>query len=133
MAIGETSVVFDEGMYLTPAFEPFRFQEFPRTREELERIATTKELIDTITLDVVEGGLEAAIDEGEAAVERTARSTIIREQHDYRASINTVDCDSVTHVSWAPTADPIRAHYSLDEIREGDVFLFNDVYESHGT
>jgi hypothetical protein len=30
--------------------------------------------------------------EAEAAVERTARSTIIREQHDYRASVNTVDC-----------------------------------------
>ena len=44
--------------------------------------------VDPITLDVVEGGLEAAIEEAEAAVERTARSTIIREQHDYRASLN---------------------------------------------
>ena len=86
-----------------------------------------------LTVDVIEWGIEAAIEEAEAAVERTARSTIIREQHDYRASLNTVDCNSVSHVSWAATADPIRAYYELENIHEGDVFLYNDVYESSGT
>lgn len=128
----ETPVVFDESVYLTDAFEPFRQQEFPRPPEEWARIERDKKRLDSITLDVVEGALEAAIDEAEVAVERTARSTIIREQHDYRASINTVDCDNATHVSFGATADPIRTYYSLEEIRPGDIFIFNDVYEAHG-
>ena len=129
----DDTVFFDESVYLTDEFEPFRTQEFPREPEEWARIERDKERVDSITLDVVEGALEAAISEAEAAVERTARSTIIREQHDYRAAINSVDCDSVTHVSFGATADPIRAYFQLDEIRPGDVFIYNDVYEAHGT
>ena len=129
----ETPALFDESVYLTDAFEPFRTQEFPRPPEEWTRIERDKKRLDSITLDVVEGALEAAIDEAEAAVERTARSTIIREQHDFRAAINSVDCDSVTHVSFGATADPIRSYYALDQIRPGDIFIYNDVYESHGT
>ena len=53
--------------------------------------------------------------EAEAAVERTARSTIIREQHDYRASLNTLDCLSVSRVSWAATADPIRMKFTQEK------------------
>ncbi|MCY4086948.1 MAG: hydantoinase B/oxoprolinase family protein [Actinomycetia bacterium] len=123
----------DESAYAPPAFEPFRTQEWPRAGGELERIARARERLDPITVDVVEGALESAIAEAEAGVERTARSTLIREQHDFRASVNTVDCQSVTHVSFAATADAVRAHYPLEEIHEGDVFLFNDVYDSHGT
>ncbi|WP_419880457.1 hydantoinase B/oxoprolinase family protein [Peribacillus sp. B-H-3] len=89
--------------------------------------------MDPITLDVVEGGLEAAVEEGEAAVELAGRSTIIREQHDYRASICTVDCNNVTSVSWGASADAVRAHFPLEDIYEGDVFLYNDAYDSHGT
>ena len=126
-------IIFDELEYAPPAFEPFRFQEWPRPDADWERVERDKAKIDPVTLDVIEGALESAIEEGEAAVERTGRSTIIREQHDYRASVNTMDCENVTHVSFAPTADPIRAYFSLEEINEGDVFLFNDVYESHGT
>ena len=126
-------VYFDEEAYAPPAFEPFRTQEWPVDADQRARIARAKARLDPITIDVVEGALESAIDEAEAGVERTARSTLIREQHDFRASVNTVDCQSVTHVSFAATADPIRAHYPLEEIREGDVFLFNDAYDSHGT
>jgi N-methylhydantoinase B len=125
--------IYDESVYETPEFWPFRFKTWPRPDADWERIERNKAQLDPITIDVVEGALESAIEEAEAAVERTARSTIIREQHDYRASINTLDCDSVTHVSWGATADPIREHFPLEEIRPGDVFLYNDVYESHGT
>ena len=106
---------------------------FSREDKNWPRIAALKDEIDSVTLDVLEWALEAAIDEGEAAIERTAVSTIVREQHDYRASLNTVDCNSVTRVSWAATADPIRNYYSLDEIHEGDVYLYNDIHESSGT
>ena len=129
----DDTVIFDESVYLTDEFEPFRTQVFPRPPKVWARIERDKGRLDSITLDVVEGALEAAISEAEAAVERTARSTIIREQHDYRAAINSVDCDSVTHVSFGATADPIRAHFPLEEIRPGDLFIYNDVYEAHGT
>ncbi|WP_179223954.1 hydantoinase B/oxoprolinase family protein [Paenibacillus tyrfis] len=129
----DNAVFFDTSVYRTSQYKPFRQQEWPRSEEEWTRIERCKALVDPITLDVVEGGLEAAIEEGEAAVERAGRSTIIREQHDFRASICTVDCNNVTSVSWGASADPIRAHFPLEEIREGDVFLYNDPYDSHGT
>ena len=123
----------DETKYQPPAYEPFRMRDFPRDDADWKRVQAIKGGLDVLTVDVIEWGIEAAIEEAEAAVERTARSTIIREQHDYRASLNTVDCNSVSHVSWAATADPIRAYYELEDIYEGDVFLYNDVYESSGT
>ena len=131
LAAGAT--IFDEAPYLTDAYAPTRKSTFERDDEHWPRIKALKETIDSVTLDVLEWALEAAIDEGEAAVERTAVSTIVREQHDYRASLNTVDCNSVTRVSWAATADPIRNYYALDDIHEGDVFLYNDIHESSGT
>ncbi|HCU89797.1 MAG TPA: 5-oxoprolinase, partial [Gammaproteobacteria bacterium] len=99
----------------------------------LERIAKARVALDPILVDIVDGGIEAAVMEAEAAVERTARSTIIREQHDYRASLNTLDCLSVSRVSWAATADPIRMKFAIEDILPGDVFIYNDVYESAGT
>ncbi len=133
MATDTTTKIFDESQYLTDAYAPRRKVSFIRDDEHWPRIQALKGEIDSVTLDVLEWALEAAIDEGEAAVERTAVSTIIREQHDYRASINTVDCDSVTRVSWAATADPIRNYYPLEDIHDGDVFLYNDIHESSGT
>ncbi len=130
---GAAPTLYDEAPYLTDAYAPHRKSCFARDDVHWPRIKALKDSIDSVTLDVLEWALEAAIDEGEAAVERTAVSTIVREQHDYRASLNTVDCNSVTRVSWAATADPIRNYYTLDEIHEGDVFLYNDIHESSGT
>jgi N-methylhydantoinase B len=125
--------LIDESVYLDGSYAPMRKVQFPRSDERWPIVTALKETLDVITLDVIEWGLEAAIDEAEAAVERTARSTIIREQHDYRASVSTVDCHAVTRVSWAATADPIRVYYGLDDIHEGDIFLYNDIHESYGT
>jgi len=133
MALDTETRFIDESVYLDGSYAPRRMKTFPRDDVHWERIKATKDDIDTVTLDVIEWALEAAIDECEAAVERTSVSTIIREQHDYRASLNTLDCNSVTRVSWAATADPIRNYYPLEEIHEGDVFLYNDIHESLGT
>ena len=111
----------------------YRYGEVDPNPIDLERIRKTRNDLDPILVDIVDGGIEAAVMESEAAVERTARSTIIREQHDYRASLNTVDCLSVSRVSWAATADPIRMKYTIENINEGDVFIYNDVYGSAGT
>lgn len=114
-------------------YADFRYGKVPQDPAAVTRIAAQRLSLDPILVDIVDGGIEAAVMEAEAAVERTARSTIIREQHDYRASLNTIDCLSVSRVSWAATADPIRMKYPLDRIKEGDVFIYNDVYESAGT
>ncbi len=114
-------------------YAPFRYGRVERDPAYQARIEAARKDLDPILVDIVDGGIEAAVMEAEAAVERTARSTIIREQHDYRASLNTLDCLSVSRVSWAATADPIRMKFPLDQIRPGDVFIYNDVYESAGT
>lgn len=117
----------------TSRYEPMRMMEWPRDDEAWARVQELKPTLDSLTIDVIEGALEWAVEEGEAIIERMARGTIIREQHDYRASINTLDCDNVTTVSWAATADPVRATYPVDEINPGDVFVYNDVHGSSGT
>jgi N-methylhydantoinase B len=114
-------------------YAPFRYGKVDPDPVYDERIREARIDLDPILVDIVDGGIEAAVMEAEAAVERTARSTIIREQHDYRASLNTLDCLSVSRVSWAATADPIRMKFPLDKIYPGDVFIYNDVYESAGT
>lgn len=129
----EEHAVLSGGNGNPPGYGPFRAVEFPRTDSDWARIHGLSRSLGELTCDVIEWALEAAVDESEAAVERTARSTIIREQHDYRASLSTVDCDSITHVSFAATPDPIRAHFSLEEMSEGDIFLYNDVYQPGGT
>lgn len=114
-------------------YAPFRYGQVPMDPAHEARITAKRRDLDPILVDIVDGGIEAAVMEAEAAVERTARSTIIREQHDYRASLNTLDCLSVSRVSWAATADPIRMKFAIEDIRPGDVFIYNDVYESAGT
>jgi len=114
-------------------YAPFRYGRVALESEARARIDALRGRLDPIFVDIVDGGVEAAVVEAEAAVERSARSTIVREQHDYRASINTADCLSVSRVSWAATADPIRMKFSLERILEGDVFIYNDVYGSAGT
>jgi N-methylhydantoinase B len=133
MAIDTPTELIDESKYLDGTYAPRRMNSFPRDDADWARIDAAKGTIDSVTLDVLEWALEAAISECEAAVERTAVSTIIREQHDYRASLSTLDCNSITRVSWCATPDPIRMYYPLDEIRPGDVFLYNDIHESSGT
>ena len=95
-------------------YAPFRYGTVEPDPADVERIREARVDLDPILVDIVDGGIEAAVMEAEAAVERTARSTIIREQHDYRASLNTLDCLSVSRVSWAATADPIRMKFPLE-------------------
>src|SRR3569833_3464144 len=70
----ETPTIFDESAYLGPEFQAFRQRTWPRPADEVARIAAVKASLDPITVDVVEGGLESAIEEGEAVVERTSRA-----------------------------------------------------------
>lgn len=84
-----------------------------------------------ILFEIVEGALESARREMEAIVDRTARSSIVREQHDHRSGIFNSAGQSVTALSFASTPTPIISRFG-DNTNEGDVFIFNDVYKSDG-
>ncbi len=72
-----------------------------------------------ILLEIVEGTIESSRKEMELQVERTARSTIIREQHDYRAAVFDRRGRGISAVSSAANVDPILDGFS-EQIEEGD-------------
>jgi N-methylhydantoinase B len=88
---------------------------------------------DPITLQIVEGTLHSIEAEVEAAIERTARSPMIRDQHDYRAGIHDARCRKLTGRSYSAMVQPVVRDFPLATMREGDVFYHNDVYLSEGS
>src|SRR3954468_23061026 len=91
---------------------------------------TTARTIDPITVEVIENGLAALIREMDATIVRTAMSTVIREVFDFGVSV--LDADGrLVHGLWM-SAELIRQTFALDDIHDGDVFIFNDPYLSGG-
>ena len=88
--------------------------------------------LDPVLLEIVEGVLESSMKEIEAQVERTARSTIIREANDHVPAIYDARGRSVASVSFTANVDPILKHWPLDQVFPGDVFLWNHPYRSEG-
>jgi len=89
--------------------------------------------VDPIVLQVVEGTLASIEAEVEAAIERTARSPMIRDQHDYRAGIHDRLCRKLTGRSYSAMVQPVVRDFPPGTMREGDVFYHNDVYLSEGS
>ncbi len=89
--------------------------------------------VDPITLQIVEGTLASIEAEVEAAIERTARSPMIRDQHDYRAGIHDRFCRKLTGRSYSAMVNPVVRDFPLETMREGDVYFHNDVYLSEGS
>ncbi len=88
---------------------------------------------DPIVLQIVEGTLHSIEAEVESAIERTARSPMIRDQHDYRAGIHDRGCRKLTGRSYSAMVQPVVRDFPLQDMREGDVFYHNDVYLSEGS
>lgn len=92
--------------------------------------------LDTVTLELIKGAIQSARVEMEALVERSAMSPFIREKKDYFTAF--FDRDGRLVVSTAlPMAsgnliDCIFERYARDEMRPGDLYLYNDSYGSHG-
>ncbi len=84
-----------------------------------------------ILLEIVEGTIESSRKEMELQIERTARSTVIREQHDYRAAIFDRHGRGISAVSSAANVQPILEGFAEDT-REGDLFIWNDPYKGGG-
>jgi N-methylhydantoinase B len=87
--------------------------------------------VSPILLEIVEGTIESSRKEMELQVERTARSTVIREQHDYRAAVFDRRGRGISAVSSAANVRPILNGFK-GEIQEGDIFIWNDPYKDGG-
>ncbi len=85
-----------------------------------------------VVLEVIDGSIRSAELEIEAAVERTSRSPMIRDQHDYRVALFDAGGRKLTGRSYSAIVEPIFERWSVDEIRPGDVFFWNDPYLSAG-
>ena len=89
--------------------------------------------VDPILIQIVEGALHSVEAEVEAAIERTARSPMIRDQHDYRAGIHDRRCRKLTGRSYSAMVQPVVRDFPLAVMRPGDVYYHNDVYLSEGS
>jgi N-methylhydantoinase B len=87
--------------------------------------------VSPILLEIVEGTIESSRKEMELQVERTARSTVIREQHDYRAAVFDRRGRGISAVSSAANVRPILNGFK-GRIQEGDIFIWNDPYKDGG-
>lgn len=85
---------------------------------------------DPITVEVIANALKSLVYEMDAAIERTAMSIIIREQHDFGMSL-------VDHRGWVVagtnfTGQTLAEYADEHPVEPGDVVMFNDPYLSHG-
>jgi N-methylhydantoinase B len=87
---------------------------------------------DPIVVQIVEGALASAEAEVEAAIERTARSPMIREARDFRGGIHDRHCRKLTGRSYSALVQPIVRDFPVERMQPGDVFFHNDVYGSEG-
>lgn len=85
-----------------------------------------------IELEVITGTIRSAELEIEAAVERTARSPMIRDQHDYRVALFDARGRKLTGRSYSALVEPVFEYFGRDDIHPGDVFFWNDPYNSSG-
>src|SRR6266849_10568537 len=89
--------------------------------------------VDPIILQIVEGTLNSIEAEIEYAIERTARSPMIREAHDYRVGLFDRHCRKLTGRSYSAMPNAVVRDFPIATMRPGDVFLMNDTYLSEGS
>ena len=89
-------------------------------------------MIDPILVEIVQGTLASIEAEVEEAIGRTARSPMIRDQHDFRAGIHDRQLRKLTGRSYSALVHPVVRDFALESMRPGDVYFHNDVYLSEG-
>jgi len=89
--------------------------------------------VDPIVLQIVEGTLNSIEREIEYAIERTARSPMIREAHDYRVGLFDRYCRKLTGRSYSAMPNAVVRDFPPETMRPGDVFLMNDTYLTEGS
>ncbi len=93
---------------------------------------TSTTTLGPIELEVITGTIRSAELEIEAAVERTARSPMIRDQHDYRVALFDARGRKLTGRSYSALVEPVFEYFDDGDIHPGDVFFWNDPYNSCG-
>jgi len=94
--------------------------------------SASRRTLGPIELEVIHGTIRAAELEIEAAVERTSRSPMIRDQHDYRVALFDAKGRKLTGRSYSAIVEPVFEYFGADDIHPGDVFFWNDPYNSSG-
>jgi N-methylhydantoinase B len=89
--------------------------------------------IDPVVLQIIEGTLNSIEAEIEYAIERTSRSPMIREAHDYRVGLFDRFCRKLTGRSYSAMPDAVVRDFPPETMRPGDVFLMNDTYLTEGS
>ena len=89
--------------------------------------------VDPVTIQIVKESLDSIEREVEAAIERTSRSPMIRDQHDYRVGLHDRRCRKLTGRSYSAMVNAVVRDFPLDTMQAGDVYFFNDVYLSEGS
>src|SRR4051812_39866206 len=89
--------------------------------------------VDPIVLQIVEGTLNSVEAEIEYAIERTARSPMIREAHDYRVGLFDRYCRKLTGRSYSAMPQGVVRDFPPETMKPGDVFLMNDTYLTEGS
>src|SRR6266699_3615724 len=89
--------------------------------------------VDPIVLQIVEGTLNSIETEIEYAIERTARSPMIREAHDFRVGLFDRYCRKLTGRSYSAMPNAVVRDFPPDVMKPGDVFLMNDTYLTEGS
>jgi N-methylhydantoinase B len=88
--------------------------------------------VDPVLLEIVEGSLASIEAEVEEAIERTARSPMIRDQHDFRAGIHDRRLRKLTGRSYSALVHPVVRDFPIETMGRGDIYFHNDVYLSEG-
>ena len=96
-------------------------------------VPASERSVDPIVLQIVEGTLHSIEAEIEYAIERTARSPMIREAHDYRVGLFDRHCRKLTGRSYSAMPNAVVRDFAPDAMRPGDVFLMNDTYLTEGS
>ena len=77
--------------------------------------------VDPIVVEIVEGTLASVEAEVEDSIGRTARSPMIRDQHDFRAGIHDARMRKLTGRSYSALVDPVLRDFPIESMRPGDM------------
>lgn len=102
------------------------------TDVETADTADTPKGVDPILVEIVEGTLASVEAEVEDAIGRTARSPMIRDQHDFRAGIHDAKMRKLTGRSYSALVQPVVRDFPIETMKPGDIYFHNDVYLSEG-
>src|SRR3979411_1745465 len=79
--------------------------------------------VDPIVLQIVEGTLNSIEAEIEYAIERTERSPMIREAHDFRVGLFDRYSRKLTGRSYSAMPNAVVRDFQLDTMRRGEMLL----------